>query len=61
MFDTAFVNHNYISRISALCEECPELRVVYITDDVPTYLVFNAAYWPERALCVVRDLVKDKD
>lgn len=53
MVDAAFVNPNYISQIPKLCEENSELRVVYITGDVPTTLLFNAADWPDRALRVI--------
>lgn len=42
MLNTAFVNPNYISKISQLCEENSELRVVYITDDVPVVTLFAA-------------------
>lgn len=61
MFDTAFVNPNYISQMPKLCEENPELHVVYITDDVPVTLLFNAEYWPERALRVIAALANNGD
>lgn len=57
MFDTAFVNPNHISRIPELCEEDSELRFVYITPDVPVCVTFNAAYWPERTLRIIAELV----
>lgn len=60
MFDTAFANPNYISRIPKVCEENPELRIVYITDDVPVLMLFNSEYWPERALSVIAALVNNE-
>lgn len=61
MFDTAFVNPNYISQIPKMCEGNPELRIVYITDDVSVALFFNAEYWPERALRVIAALANNGD
>lgn len=60
MINTAFVNPNYISQISELCKENPDLRVVYITDDVPVATLFNAEYWPEHALRVIAALANNE-
>jgi hypothetical protein len=61
MFDTAFVNPSYISQIPKMCEENPELRIVYITDDMPAVSLFNAKYWPGHTLIVINALVNNED
>ena len=60
MFDASFVNPNYISLIPKLREENPKLRVVYITDDVPVIMLFNAKYSPKHVATVVSALVKNE-
>lgn len=61
MFDAAFVSPNHISQMPKLRKENPELHVVYITDDVPATLLFNAEYWPECALRVIAALANNGD
>lgn len=61
MFDTAFVNRNHVSEIPGICEKNPELAVIFVTNDVPCYSLFNAICWPERFLRVIAALVNAKE
>ena len=60
MFDACFVNPNYISQIPKMCEENTKLRVVYITDDVPVIMLFNAKYSPALIVTLVSALVNNE-